>query len=238
VDMKKANIVFVICLLVAAAIADEGHVASEPASPSQVSVPIEHSFDGVNFFPRGSLSFTNKKAAVTSSAKQLSKSVKWTSAGSLRPSDIDALQKSAATGGRYFIRIPSVATTSVDACTVVASNLEDEIDVLVDFVSAMPLQIDYRPLAPSDAKCSAASLPTLSSKDWKTHGSIHFGAEGPKPQKVAETSVGPNGAPVEEQKESSPWYMSWYIWAIPIVIILMAVCSALLPDEADVKKQL
>ncbi len=83
---------------------------------------MEHSFDGGRtFVPRGTFSFVNRKAAITSSTKQLSKviiffgfghaakiiilfqSVKWTPSSSLSRGEIEQMKQLASRDGRYKI---------------------------------------------------------------------------------------------------------------------------------------
>ncbi len=90
---------------------------------------MEHSFDGGRtFVPRGTFSFVNRKAAITSSTKQLSKvitdffifqfgfghaapennlvcfqSVKWTPLSALSREDVEQVKQLASRDGRYHL---------------------------------------------------------------------------------------------------------------------------------------
>ncbi len=61
----------------------------------------------------------------------------------------------------------------------------------------------------------------IMSKDWKTITSMHFGAEGAKPQKVVESVL---EKAAQQEKESSPWYMSWVRIACVFVYVYLCVC--------------
>eukprot|EP00029_Vermamoeba_vermiformis_P008850 TRINITY_DN4252_c0_g1_i1.p1 TRINITY_DN4252_c0_g1~~TRINITY_DN4252_c0_g1_i1.p1 ORF type:complete len:225 (+),score=18.65 TRINITY_DN4252_c0_g1_i1:37-711(+) len=180
------------------------------ADQSQVSIQIEHSFNGKDYFPKGVISFKNPNSFLNVDERKIQNSVKFSPS---QVSSADLAQLSSAEG-LYYIRATTdkgIVFSSAKLCTLAASDLAETIGVNLDTDGAV-IGLEYRP-----ETHSCVSNKKISAKQFKTEVDVSF------PRAAAK--VMSEYMPARVQEEAKPaadqgsWLSRYWYYIVPFVAI-------------------
>jgi hypothetical protein len=199
--MWRYSIVFLVLSSAIFVIADQSQ---------QVSIQLEHSFNGKDYSPKGVISFKNPNSFLNVDERKIQNSVKFSPA---QVSSADLAQLSS-TNGLYYIRATTdkgVVFSSAKSCTVVASDLAETIGVNLDADGSV-VGLDYRP-----ETYLCANNKKISAKQFNTEVDISYPRTGVKVMsEYMPTRVQEEAKPAENQ---GSWLSRYWYYIVPFVAI-------------------
>lgn len=186
------------------------------------SIKVQYSFNGKDFNDRASIHFKPPSSYIIPKDAMITKSIKIDQ-HPLSTEDIQYLssllkEDSMFDNLMYTLRIEkenSFVSTSVSACALLTSHLQDQWTI---HLSSVDDEIYAISMIPNDIQCDkeiVRSFLKSGKKNFKTTVSISTGEMGSKPKQI--------DLKKEEKKEEGSWLSRYwyYIVPIPIVLILM-----------------